>query len=193
MMYFVYIIENKITGGFYVGKTSNIDKRWKRHLTIAKGSSAKYLKECFYLHSSIRRHGIDNFTIRVSGTYNTERQAFDNEISLIAKLKAEGFKLYNLTNGGEGSSGRKHSDESKRKISLSLIGHKHTEEAKQKIAAANVGSGRNLGITRSKETRQKISLGGKGNTNSLGHKHSEESKLKMSIAKKARNALKQQS
>lgn len=49
----------------------------------------------------------------------TEEQAFELEISLISEYRSNGFKLTNLTNGGEGWSGAKHSEETKRILSIS--------------------------------------------------------------------------
>jgi hypothetical protein len=68
--------------------------------------------------------------------------------------------LVNMTAGGEGS-----------------VGYKHTEEARKKMSDGNRGK------KRTDETRKKISDAYKGNTNSLGYKHTDETRKKMSDAK----------
>jgi hypothetical protein len=61
------------------------------------------------------------------------------EIGLITKYKHDGIKLCNMTIGGEGKSGHKHSIESKKVMSEKKIGRKLTEEHKQKIGQAHKG------------------------------------------------------
>jgi hypothetical protein len=71
--------------------------------------------------------------------------------------------LRNLTDGGEGTSGLKQTNEHKRKIGLSKIGKKLSEETKEKISTSRKGiSPPNKGISPSKETREKISNALKG-------------------------------
>lgn len=93
--------------------------------------------------------------------------------------------LRNLTDGGEGGSGRILSEKTKTKIRNSVKGFKHSNEARNKM------TGRKL----SKETKTKMSLSRKGFVLSeehkmkllqanLGRKFSEETRKKISEAKK---------
>jgi len=88
--------------------------------------------------------------------------------------------LRNLTDGGEGQSGRVLSDEHKQKISQALlknafwIGKKMPQEARQRMA-----DGR-LGMKLSEEHKNNIRQG------MLGKVKSEETRLKLSIAKKGK-------
>ena len=102
--------------------------------------------------------------------------------------------------------GHKHSEETKRKISLALIGNKnplgckrseehkkqmvnnikkantggkHSEEHKRKIIKSLIGNKRRKGIKDSKETREKKRISLLGNTHTLGRKLSEEHKTKL--------------
>jgi hypothetical protein len=107
----------------------------------------------------------------------------------------------------------KHTEDSKRKISIAAmgnqrnLGNKHTEETKQKLREAGLRQAvsekainsmiaANTGKSHSIETRQKISIIHKGkvvseetkqklknNKNALGQKHSEETKQKISAAR----------
>ena len=72
----------------------------------------------------------------------TESDALKKEMELIAKfgrVNSGTGTLCNLTDGGEGSSGFKHSEESKKKIINYLKTHKHSESTKLKIKKSNTG------------------------------------------------------
>ena len=82
--------------------------------------------------------------------------------------------LRNRTDGGEGISGHKFSDESRARISLANKGKKRSEEHKSKMSIAR------LGMKKSEETRAKMSLA------SIGKKMSNEAKAKMSLSRLVR-------
>lgn len=157
-MWYVYLIENKVNGKLYVGKSYNVNRRWKQHQNIASNGKQKYPKDYQYLHSAISKYGKQNFVIKTIGSYELENDAFDNEIKYITQLQSEGYKLYNLTNGGEGMSGYKFSDESKQKMSLANKGRKRSEETKRNISIARKGNTNRLGIPHTVEYRQRMSL-----------------------------------
>jgi hypothetical protein len=79
-------------------------------------------------------------------------------------------RLVNLTDGGDGTSGYKPSEESKKKMS----------ESQKGIVSPNKGN------TYSEETRKKLSDINKGNRNKLGTKLSEESKNKCSESQRGK-------
>ncbi len=61
MSFYVYRIENKINGKFYIGKTSKtIDERWKRHKY-----DCNYKKDNTRLYNALRKYGYENFEINV--------------------------------------------------------------------------------------------------------------------------------
>lgn len=115
-------------------------------------------------------------------------------ISLYGK-KENGGTLANLTDGGGGIIGYRHTEEAKRKISLeskNRIRQPRTEETKQKLRLANLGKvGPNKGKSPSKETREKIAntLTGRVGSNK-GKKMSEETKRKIIATKKGKPSLK---
>jgi hypothetical protein len=104
----------------------------------------------------------------------TEEEAFKHETYMIAVLGRKDLGtgiLINLTDGGDGSSG--------------LI---HSEETKRKIGEANKGeNNHNYGKSLSEETKRKMSEVKKGeNNHNYGKSHSEETKRKISEVKKGK-------
>jgi len=167
-MYAIYIITNTINAMQYVGVTSNIKGRWYQHKK-ANGSSK-------YLHTSIKKYGIENFVFtHVADAFSWEN-ALEIEMMLIKQHNTKAPNGYNLTDGGQGTIGYKWSDDSRKKIRDINIGKKLSEETKKKQSLAHVGNKYNLGKKASNETKAKMSA------IRLGKKHTQESKRKMSIA-----------
>lgn len=128
---------------FYIGKGSGNRYRIGEH---GKG----------FLKNKILKVGIDNICIEFLHKGLTEEAAFFLEkyyINAIGRRdKGEG-PLCNLTDGGEGPSG-----------------HRHTPEAIAKISQANMGNKKTLGCKLSIETRKKMSLAKRGNKYASGSK-----------------------
>ena len=130
----------------------------------------------------------------------TEEEAFKHEKYMIAVFGRKDLGtgiLHNRTDGGEGSSGLIHSDETKIKMSESHTGKTFSENHRKKISEANKNpseeirrkqSEANKGKTVSEETRRKLSEAQskyKGETHQCyGKTFSEESRRKMSEAHK---------
>lgn len=102
------------------------------------------------LNSIYDRNRHWNFIVKKAGGFksnkiietNDENFALFVEMEVIDLYKKRGIKLCNITNGGEGLSGYKHTEESKNKVrqaALNRIHYKHTEETKEKIRKANTG------------------------------------------------------
>ena len=127
--FYIYI-HNRATDGapFYVGKGSGnrVYSKYRRNP---------------YWHNVSNKHG---YTVDIIKHFEDEDEAFKYERRLIAFLgKVKGFKLTNLTDGGGGMSGKKHSKEAKKKMSDSLkgdknhmFGKKHSEDARRKMSKA---------------------------------------------------------
>lgn len=83
------------------------------------------------------------------------------EIDLIARHRDMGDKLTNLTDGGDGTSGRVYSAQTREKIASSRRGKPLTIEARALLSVANTGrTSPNKGKTLTPEWRRNISLGG---------------------------------
>lgn len=126
--FYLYKITNLINNKAYIGKSNFMAKhdRWYVHCKIAKGGRKTYPRLFSYFHSAIKKYGKENFKLEIIETTSTEKEIFRLEKLWISQLKTAGHKLYNLTNGGEGPAGFKHSASSKAKIAQSMQGEKCT-------------------------------------------------------------------
>lgn len=97
----IYMVTCLKSGKRYIGITSQtVEKRWARHCAHANKGDG------FYLHRAIRKHGRENFKVEQIGAADSRDEACDLERSLIAQYSSFGEGGYNLTQGGEGASGR---------------------------------------------------------------------------------------
>jgi NUMOD3 motif len=125
--FYVYEHIRRDTGAvFYVGKG-----RGGRHCSKRDRNQ--------YWHNVVNKAG--GFDSRVVIEDQSEELILLAEIEKINQLRTLGVTLVNLTDGGEGITGLKHSEESKRLMSQKLKGksHKHKPEAIEKIRQANTG------------------------------------------------------
>lgn len=113
----VYFIYNTINGKIYVGKSSELEKRWSRHKRVALGGKEKYPNTFSIIHAAMRKYGHENFIFKIVENFSTEEEALSRETEWILTLRSLNYLLYNLTNGGEGSSGYTHTPEAKKKMS----------------------------------------------------------------------------
>lgn len=137
-----------------------------------------------YWHNIVEKHG--GFDVEIVAENLTEAEALRFEVTLIKGLRNSGASLCNLTDGGEGMSGFKHSKEARDRMKITnrgkaKSGHKLSEEHRQKLRMAKLGKKQSVehaqasararvGRTVSDETRQKISLALTGKPISEEHK-----------------------
>lgn len=121
--YCVYAHINRINRKVYVGITNNIARRWGKN-----GSGYLYGK-CSCFKKAIVKYGWDGFEHMILEHNVTLKQARALERLYIIALDAKVPNGYNLTDGGEGVSGRALTQEHKRKLS---------EIRKRKIASGEI-------------------------------------------------------
>ena len=162
--FYVYSLIDSLTNlPIYIGKGK--DGRMNKHVTMATGGwhRNKYLANKILKILSLG----GTVTPKKFADGIPEDVAFEIERKLIASLKENGVKLYNLTDGGEGSAGLKYSKEHCEMMSRVRMGKKHTEESKKKMSLARMGkkpSAEHIEIIKefhtgkfvSPETREKI-------------------------------------
>lgn len=145
-------------GKIYVGQTKDIQARFNRYRVAA-------IKHQIKIYRSIKKYGWENFNKEVL-EYTDEIFADEMERYYITKYNCCGKNGLNLDSGGRNN--KKHSDETKEKIRISITGRKHSEETKRKQSIMK------LGKKHSEKTIQKM----------IGRKHTIETKLKISVAHK---------
>jgi group I intron endonuclease len=123
------------SGKRYIGKTTQKDIRHRKH-GYANG-------DCPYFHKAIRKHKWENFSYEILEEFDddvTDEFMSDRETHWIEMHDSTNRAFgYNLTKGGEGMTGYKHTDAAKANISKTLTGHKHTDATKAKISDAIKG------------------------------------------------------
>lgn len=139
-MFYVYKITNKLNLKVYIGKASDALKRFRVHIKIAKGGKEKYPRKFHAIHAAIVKYGLENFTFEILHETLTEQDAFNLESKEIMLLKTNNLPTYNLSNGGEGNSGWKHTKESRKKMSLARKGKSFSNEHKKALSEAQSGS-----------------------------------------------------
>ncbi len=151
-MFYTYMhTRNDTNEVFYIGKGSKRRPRDKSNRNR-------------HWHYIVNKHG---YTVTVLAAWDKEQDALDHEKFLITVFKDIGKDLANYVDGGLGCSGMRHTEEAKKKMSISrkgnqhALGYKHNEEARNNMAQAQ------LGRKHSEETKSKMSLRQTGENNAM--------------------------
>lgn len=160
----IYKVTNLINGKCYIGKTTQtLNARKSDHKGYAKRNGSDYF------HKAIKKYGLDNFKweilcedvpILFLGIRETMKIIVEN--SHISTGRG-----YNLTWGGEGTSGYKHTEETRRK----MMKPKSEEAKKHMMKPKSEEAKKHMSIAQKEKTGEK--------NNFYGRKHSEEAKRKM--------------
>lgn len=167
----VYTIHNIKNNKMYVGLSRNVERRWLKHIRVASGKKT----DCKYLvHKAISKYGINNFVFSIIQSFAMLKDCKNAEIYWIKYFKSKSRDFgYNLTGGGEGLFGFKHSEASKEKMRSKAIGRKLSQETIEILRIFNTGKimspeskkaigDFHRGVPLSKEHREKISTARKG-------------------------------
>lgn len=159
-MGWIYMILNGVNGKVYIGKSINIKKRFQKHRYHLNHNNHPNS----HLQSAWNKYGKSNFSFLV--LEECDDQYLDEaEVEWISKCNStDPSKGYNLENGGD--SGYVLSDEIKKKISIKnkgknnpFYGKKHSEESRRKMSESRKGK------SPSNETLRKMSENFKGENN----------------------------
>ena len=141
---------------FYVGKGKGT------RLNQSKGRNQ-------YWHRVVAKHG---FIAEYIAKNIDEELAFLAEIECIDVYKRRDIQLVNATDGGEGATGYKHTAEHKASMKgnkngsvswgMTFKDKKHTKESRQKMSNSRIGNKNKAGTTLSEESKAKISSAMKG-------------------------------
>lgn len=156
--YYIYIHCKKGTDEvFYVGKGKK-DKYWSNRYRRSTNRNR-------YWYNIVNKYGFDAYIIE-DGL--SEEEALNSERMYIAQFKAWGFKLCNMTDGGEGQSGRKLTDKQKEHLRRCNLDKKHSKETKEKLSETRKGRPKleewkaKMRKPKSEETKAKMSAAKKG-------------------------------
>jgi group I intron endonuclease len=161
-------------GKRYVGQTSRGDSRWHDHVRQASlGSDTAF-------HRAIRKYGADAFTREVLERMTTEAGAKRAEQLWIARLETRVPQGYNLTDGGDGRTGK---------------GRVFSQAHREALARAHVGKTDSAETRLRKSAAQRRAHAEGRRTTHIGdwcrgrpRKHSDETRAKMSATHRAKRA-----
>jgi len=120
MKYYTYIHYKADTNEpFYIGKGHS-----KRAYSMNNRNK--------WWHATVKKH---DYKVEILSRFETDKEALDHEVFLIKVFRELGYKLCNLTDGGEGISGFKHSDEYKERCKQRT----YSAETLKKMSLAKIG------------------------------------------------------
>lgn len=160
----------------YIGQTmGDVRARLRQHRSDAKVRCTTPVRKW------MMREINEGFSIVIAVVMH-DAVLHQSEIEIIAKYRAEGARLLNLTDGGEGTVGWRGNAGNKRpdlaarnRAQAGKPGHAITDEVKAKISAANSG-----------RKKPHLSDRNRANAGKPGHKHTEASRAKIGAAQKGR-------
>ena len=194
----IYKIENLVNGKSYIGQSSDINDRWRRH----RSDLFRDGHENTHLQRAYNKYGEENFKYFIL----EEIEDIDSPFLLKSILEEreqhyinlyDWDNLYNMCpvsgsplgikrslefckNMSERMKGENHPMYGIRGKDCHNYGKQHSEETKKKISEANKGK------TRSEETKKKIGEAKKGNKYRLGKVNSFEHRRKIGLGNKGK-------
>lgn len=169
-----------------MGKANNPEKRYRAHINCRR------LSHRTSWISSLKKRGLApkmELLLQVNcGDWHFWEQ------DMIALFRESGCDLVNLTDGGEGAEGMRHSEAAKQKMRSYRIGKTQSSETRRKISESSKTCKANLGRTLSPEWRANIGescrkkmatpeIKRRQSEAQLGKKHSQEIKDKIRAAR----------
>lgn len=169
----VYMIINNLNNKKYIGKSIHPLRRIKIHFIKLRNN----YHFNSHLQNSFNKYGEENFKVQIIEENIIEKKLDGRERFWIQYFNTFKGKGYNLTEGGEGTSGYSYSKEQLKRMS-----ENHTDVSGRKNPR--------YGVKLSKEVKRKISKANKGNKPFLNKNHSKETKNKISKIRKEKGLAK---
>lgn len=209
-MFYVYKITNKMNGKVYIGKTINVDRRYRHHMTSAF-SAGKNRNDCAKFYRNIRKYGVENFSqAEILASFEMEDEAYAAEKQFILEYDSIENGM-NISTGGRGvGSGidnpnygqrekfqavyKNLSEETKKALHAPYVGAKHSSESGKKAYQTRLDNGcipPMTGKHHSEDSKKKISTNRTGKHSGADHylygkQVSEENCKKMSESHKGK-------
>lgn len=143
MTSYVYLVIDNSNDKCYVGKTNDIDRRWKEHCSERTKTAGGLL-----LRRAIQAHGVASFSLQILGQFENEDEAYEFEDRMVEEKNTKSPNGYNLVDGGRGST--RPSDDVRRRMSESQKRRFSNPDEREKISKSNTGK------SRSEETKSKM-------------------------------------
>lgn len=132
----VYKILNIVNKKFYIGSSSNFQRRKSSHFS----SLSKNKHPNKHLQAAYNKYGENNFVFIIIEHVDDRSILTEREQYWIDKLDACNKVVgYNMCATAGNYFGFKHSEEAKHKIGLANVGKKLSDEQKSKISKSNIG------------------------------------------------------
>jgi group I intron endonuclease len=170
---YLYTIMNLVNGKIYVGITNDPKRRWWQHCSGNSG---------LIVSKAIKKYGKENFSFTVWYCGPESRiKTMEQKFIRVLNTKVPHGHGYNVTDGGDGTSGHIVSEETRKKWSVLRRGINNrkntpqTKEERKRIGDLNRGRKISGKVMQTKGCMFK------------GHKHSLETKRNMSLTRKDGN------
>lgn len=154
---FIYILRDPISKKIrYIGKANDPKKRYNSHICLKSGKG-RHLWNWILM---LKKKGFMPILEVIEEVNKNEWKIFEKYY--IKKYRENGNKLVNLTNGGEGSDGYRHTNEVKKEMRLNhkdVSGKKNPNYGKLGLLSPNYGR------KNTEETKNKMSMAQRGNKN----------------------------
>ena len=176
----VYKISNTLSGRYYIGYSTNINRRF----TVHRNKLKQNYHDNIFLQRAYNLDGEDKFVYEIIHICDTEEDAKEIELQYLTDLSIR-EELYNLNfNNSGGDLLTHHPDKEKirekiLKSQAENMSKLSSEERKQKYGKYGERNGM-YGKTHTDEIRKKLSDTHKGNTYCKGKKASDKTRQKMS-------------
>jgi group I intron endonuclease len=129
-----YRITNTVNGMQYVGVTTmTLRKRWSCHIAESRGGGQRVLCK------AIRKYGRESFCVEHVANALSMTDLGPLEAVLVDQAKCRVPSGYNMTSGGDGAPGMKHSEDTRKRIGKAAIGRVVTQAVRDRLRAAHIG------------------------------------------------------
>lgn len=155
----IYVRTNTVNGKQYVGQTNDFRQREADWRCVNINYAGRYI------NNARQKYGIDSFETKVLIECQTQEELNFWEVYYIRELSTKIPNGYNMTDGGEGLSGYKHSEETKKRLSEMKRGQGNVFFGKKRPDFAEKMKGEGnpfFGKTHTQETIRKIIEANKG-------------------------------
>ena len=134
----LYKIKNIVNDKFYIGSSNNLNRRKYEHFNSLKTNKHRNP----HLQNSFNKYGKENFVFEIVEECDEEDLLLREQMYIDWAVKNDWENCYNICKNADkppGMKGKKHKEETKKKMSEVKKGKKHKEETKKKMSEVRKG------------------------------------------------------